>query len=85
MKRSRWDTPSPPVPSAKHQPPPPWNNVPQLPQQHQLQQQHHLPQQHHGQLPQQQQMGVKRGHFQQQQFGKGRGKKKKNKKGNAAK
>ena len=81
MKRSRWDTPSPPVPSAKHQQPPPWNNVPRLPQQHQLQQQH-LPQQH--QLPQQQ-VGAKRGRFQQQQFGKGRGKKKKNKKGNAAK
>ena len=62
MKRSRWDTPSPPVPVAKQQPPP-WTYVSQLPQQHQLLQQ---------------QMGVKHPQFNKgrgryQEFGKGRG------------
>ena len=86
VKRSRWDTPSPPAgaPVAKQQPPA-WSNVSQLPQQHQLSQQY--------QLPQQQMAGVKHTQFhygkgrgqQHQQYGKGRGKKKKNKKANAAK
>jgi len=75
VKRSRWDTPSPPAPAAKQQSQ--WTNVSQLPRQ-----QHQLPQQY--QLPKHQ-LGVKHPQFQQQQFGKGRGKKKKNKKANVAK
>ena len=87
MKRSRWDTPSPPVPVAKQQPPP-WTYVSQLSQQHQLPQQQmgvKHPQFQH------QQFGRGRGHYQQfgkgrgHEFGKGRGKKKKNKKANAGK
>lgn len=95
MKRSRWDTPSPPVPVAKQQPPP-WTHVSQLPQQHQLPQ-HQLLQQQMGVKPPQFNKG--RGRYQEfskgrgqefgkgrgQEFGKGRGKKKKNKKANAGK
>ena len=97
MKRSRWDTPSPPVPVAKQQPPP-WTYVSQLPQQqmgmNNPQFQHQQCSKGRGQQfgkGRGQQFGKGRGQQfgkgrgQQQEFGKGRGKKKKNKKANAGK